>query len=83
MSGEDLDRAYRHTSRHRTELTASELCGCFYCLETFPPTAIVRWLSEGDGTALCPKCTIDSVIGDASGFPITHEFLKRMNARWF
>jgi hypothetical protein len=36
----------------------SELCGWFYCLEQFPPTAIVEWCDEdstGEGqTALCP-----------------------------
>ena len=35
------------------------------------------------GRALCPSCGIDSVIGDASGFPITEEFLVAMEARWF
>lgn len=30
-----------------------------------------------------PYCHIDSVIGDTSGFPITPEFLREMNKRWF
>lgn len=34
-------------------------------------------------TAMCPYCGIDSVIGSASGFPITPEFLMRMRAYWF
>ena len=29
------------------------------------------------------NCDIDSVIGDSSGFPITKEFLKKMNEYWF
>ena len=33
--------------------------------------------------ALCPACGIDSVLGSASGFPVTPEFLGRMNACWF
>jgi hypothetical protein len=65
----------------------SEICGCFYCLERFPPNAITEWIdanATGEGqTALCPRCGIDSVIGSASGFPITPEFLKSMNRRWF
>jgi len=28
-------------------------------------------------------CGIDSVIGSASGYPITTEFLESMNRRWF
>lgn len=33
--------------------------------------------------ATCPKCEIDSVIGSASGYPITKEFLERINAHSF
>lgn len=35
------------------------------------------------GTALCPYCGIDSVIGESSSFPITPEFLKAMHRYWF
>jgi len=77
------EEAHKHSSRHRREIQSSTVCGCFYCLATFPPQEIEQWLNEGDSTALCPKCTIDSVIGSASGFPITESFLKRMHAVWF
>lgn len=83
MPSADVLRAHTHCSRHRAEIMASEMCGCFYCLHTFPPDAIEHWIDEGDGTALCPKCTVDSIIGSASGFPVTPEFLERMKARWF
>jgi hypothetical protein len=78
----DVDRAHKHCIRHRPELGASTLCGCFCCLETFIPDEITDWTDEGD-TALCPNCGIDSVIGDASGFPVTPEFLAAMERRWF
>jgi hypothetical protein len=77
----DVNRAHSHADRHRDELLASELCGCFYCLRTFPPGAIWEWLANE--TAFCPFCRIDSVIGSASGFPITEDFLRRMYVRWF
>jgi len=35
------------------------------------------------GTALCPHCGVDSVIGSAAGFPLTDEFLKAMHQEWF
>jgi len=79
----DVVAAHRHSSRHRGELEASERCGCFYCLAVFGPQEIESWLSEGDGTALCPRCSIDSVIGSASGLPITREFLGEMHRLWF
>jgi len=40
------------------------------------------WTDTGE-TAICPRCSIDSVIGDASGLPVTKEFLKEMNKHWF
>jgi len=83
MREPDHIAAHQHSIRHRCEIEASERCGCFYCLAMFGPDSIVEWLDEGGGTALCPKCGIDSVIGTASGYPITTEFLKRMNRHWF
>ncbi len=62
------------------------MCGCFYCLEIYSPVEITRWIDERDGVgtcALCPRCGIDSVIGSASGYPITEEFLKKMHHYWF
>ena len=57
------------------------MCGCFYCREIFAPNMIVEWICEG--TAFCPMCGIDSVIGDASGYEISKEFLSNMNDHWF
>ncbi|HXT87590.1 MAG TPA: cytoplasmic protein [Verrucomicrobiae bacterium] len=74
--------AHKHSSRHRGELESSVLCGCFYCLSIFPSSEIVEWVDD-DQTAICPKCPVDSVIGSASGFPITREFLRRMHDYWF
>ena len=74
--------AHKHSSNHRDELIKSDQCGCFYCLGIFSPEAILDWV-DGDQCALCPECGIDSVIGDTSGYPITREFLKKMNDYWF
>ena len=84
---DDVRTAHTHSSHHRSEINASRLCGCFYCLAQFSPDAIEEWVDEdasGSGTtAICPECGIDSVIGDASGFPVNAEFLQRMKAAWF
>jgi hypothetical protein len=82
-----IQAAHRHSIHHRDEITHSNLCGCFYCCATFPPSDVTEWVDEGsDGhgqTALCPKCGIDSVIGDRSGFPLSRDFLLEMNSYWF
>ena len=44
---------------------------------------MANYVSHDEPTALCPYCHADAVIGDASSFPITEEFLKEMNKRWF
>ena len=74
---------HRHSMEHRAEVLASARCGCFHCGRTFAPAAIMDWVDDGQ-TALCPKCGIDSVIGDASGVPAGDPyFLKKMKRRWF
>jgi hypothetical protein len=82
MQQSDHIAAHGHSSAHRRE-EASDRCGCFYCLAIFPPSRIDEWVDDEDGTAPCPECGIDSVIGSAAGFPITNEFLDRMRRHWF
>jgi predicted short-subunit dehydrogenase-like oxidoreductase (DUF2520 family) len=86
MSIPDYVAAHKSSSKHRDILAHSELCGCFYCLAIFPPAKIIDWVDEVDGqgtTALCPICGIDSIIGSASGYPITEDFLRQMHRHWF
>ena len=85
MSPEEQNAAHDRSSNNREELVRSEICGCFYCVATFSPSLIKEWITErsGEQTAVCPRCGIDSVIGDASGFPITTGFLTEMRDHWF
>ena len=78
----DVVAAHKHSIYHRQEVEKSELCGCFHCTSTFTPDTVNSWTDEGT-TALCPKCGIDSVIGSASGFPISKVFLSAMKKHWF
>ncbi len=78
----DVNTAHKYSSNHRSQIEASNTCGCFYCLETFSPASIVEWVDDQE-TALCPQCGVDSVIGSASGVPLTPDFLKQMHERWF
>jgi predicted nucleotidyltransferase len=79
----DVLAAHDHSLRNREELRRSELCGCFCCCRVFPAEGIHEWVGRTGEEALCPHCGIDSVIGSASGFPITAEFLGRMREYWF
>ena len=90
----DKFEAHKHSSLHREEILTSERCGCFYCLAEFVPTDILDWVdapldaadakvNELGQTALCPRCGIDSVLGDASGYQINQKLLREMHAHWF
>ena len=84
---DDVIFAHDFSRNHKAELEKDRLCGCFYCLSIFEPREIEEWIvdPQGDpkGTAICPYCGIDSIIGESSGYPITKEFLQEMNVYWF
>ena len=75
--------AHKHSSNHREVLMKDQKCGCFYCLQVFSPKEINEWIEDSLGTAICPFCLIDSVIGESSGYPITKAFLTQMKKYWF
>lgn len=75
-------QAHKHSFKNRKEIEQSTICGCFHCRRTFSPDKINEWTDKQE-TALCPHCGIDSVIGDATGYPLTKEFLKEMDLYWF
>jgi hypothetical protein len=77
----EASRLHRHTRANRMELEASEVCGCIACEWIYFPSEVVRWLE--DGTALCPHCGVDAVVGSASGIPIMPGVLRRAHERWF
>ena len=77
-----LEAAHRHCTANEAELRQSKVAGCFYCTSVFPATEVTHFL-ENERTALCPECMIDSVLGDASGFPISPAFLAEMHQYWF
>lgn len=74
--------AHPYSIRNRSQLRAPQTCGCFYCQTIFNSQEIHSWI-EHEGTALCPRCMVDSVIGAYTGAPITPAFLKEMHDYWF
>ena len=81
-----LVRIHNHHN-YRDEILQSETCGCFNCCNTFSPDEIFQWWGEDksgvEQIAICPKCGIDSVLGDSSGFPIETNFLSIMRDYFF
>jgi hypothetical protein len=88
----DVIEAHDHSISNQSEILRSKQCGCFYCGMIFPPSEVTDWMNENphpktgkprEPTAPCPYCNKDTVIGDASGYPINQEFLDKMYEHWF
>ncbi len=79
-----LKEAHRACFQNQEILKTSRQCACFFCNNLFPACEITEWCCDAQGnTALCPYCGIDSVIGDAAGYPLTPEFILAMHRYWF
>jgi hypothetical protein len=79
-----LRDAHAHCNNNKSEIAGSNWCGCFYCKSVFRASEVVEWIPPMfEHSALCPRCGIDSVIGDAAGLPLDDAFLSAMHACWF
>lgn len=67
-----------------SDVQSSDLCGCFYCKNTYSVNEFISFNEELDlGTLVCPKCLIDSVLSSPP-YPINDtEFLDEMYKYWF
>lgn len=85
-SESELKRIHKFSSNHKKAISKSAFCGCFYCLQVFPSNEVVEWIvdpqDDDNATAECPKCSIDTVIGDDS-VEISQGLLQAMKNYWF
>lgn len=80
MTKEEIFSAAKHSYENRDEIEKSKMCGCYYCNRTFPASLIMYDdYTDRGWTALCPLCSVDSVIGDASGVPINKKVLTEIS----
>lgn len=68
--------------KNKALLGISGKAGCYSCCKVFPAHEVKEYTDEGE-TALCPHCSVDAVVGDASGYLITEENLKVACKYWF
>lgn len=76
------NRVHDCATRNKEQIAQSAQCGCYACTAIFPSSDVTEYTDDGQ-TAICPKCSTDSIIGDASGFEITKPFLQKMRRKWF
>ncbi len=83
---EFLREAHGPSFENKHQILVSKMAGCFYCKRIYPTSDITEddyTQDKNDETVLCPHCGIDSVIGDASGYELSVEFLEAMHKLWF
>lgn len=82
----DYKKIHKFSIYNRTSINKSEKCGCFYCESIYQSKEILEWIDADESgigqTALCPKCGVDSVLGD-NDIEIKDEVLKKMKEYWF
>ena len=78
---------YTGFTNNKPELEIAKSCGCFYCEQIFNPKEIEEWIYESRvdhlGTAICPHCGNDTVIGELTGLPINKDYLHELHVNRF
>lgn len=77
-----IREAAKYSINNREQLLKSKIAGCYNCCEIFDVSEITDW-TDGGITAFCPKCSIDSVLGDASPYKIDKITLQDLHKFWF
>ncbi len=82
LTQERIKEAIKHATSNETEIKKSKKAGCYYCLKVFDASEVIDYLTV-ERTALCPYCTIDSVLSDSSGYNLDTEILTELHNFWF
>jgi hypothetical protein len=83
VNDKELEDAHKFSFKNRAEILKSNQVGCFYCQAIYAAKEIDDYTDSDDETALCARCGIDSVIGDASGLKLSRDFLEAMYSHYF
>ena len=78
----NIKKASQYSINNMQALKNSELAACHYCKSVYKSIEIVRTI-DGGKTVLCPKCEIDTVLGDNSPFDFDRATLDRLHNYWF
>lgn len=81
MNKKELELAINFATSNKQDLMKSDKAGCYYCRKIYPASEVKEFI-EGEDTALCPKCGIDSVLPD-SVYDLSIEKLRELHQFWF
>lgn len=75
-------QASKYSIRNKAQIEASKTVGCYSCLRIYPKNELENWI-DGNDTALCNYCGVDSILGDNSPYRIDKETLVALKKYWF
>lgn len=75
----DYIKAHKRSINNKPELESGKKCGCFHCLAIFNSLEITNWLADKTGTAICPYCNMDTIVGESEDLNINEKLLKEMH----
>jgi len=82
MNKLQLIEIHSHTYNNEIEVKKSHKCFCCHCGEEFLSKEVVSFDdnngNDGIKTALCPKCKMDAVIGDKSGYKYSNKLFLEL-----
>lgn len=81
MSEDFIKKAPMSAFKNKQFVETSQTCGCYHCLKVIQTKDIEFW-TDDDETALCPKCTLDTLIPESTGIPIDQESLVAIKNHW-
>jgi hypothetical protein len=76
-----IQEAPRLSMKNKASIASSKKAGCYHCLNIFDAVEIKTYTDKNQ-TAICPKCGIDSILGDAD-IKISAQLLKEIKSYWF
>ena len=82
MSEDYIKKAPMYAFKNKEAVMASQTCGCYGCLNIIQVKDIEFW-TDDDETALCPKCTLDTLLAESLNIPLDKDTLSKIRNQWF
>lgn len=77
----EIKEASKYSIKNKESINKSTFCSCYYCFSTFKKEEIINW-TDSMQTAICPKCSVDSVLGDDT-IAFDKDFFEKLHNYWF
>ena len=68
--------------KNKILIEKSKYACCYFCRERFSVSEIHEWI-DNNQTALCPRCDMDTVLGDEGGDLPVPSVIKSLQEKFF